>query len=110
MSTVFKFQITPEPGAFTVDMPAGANIIAVRVQGNAPMLYAEVDPAAPREDVRLVNVYTGDTIDRTRHVYVGTWQIESANPLLPFLVGHVYLEVVRDTPARAEAGAVAAAR
>lgn len=70
----FPFDVDDRVG---IDMPKGAKLLAVQLQGDTPCLWAEVDPGAKKES-RLFAVFgTGNQMPREMgysDVYVGTFQ------------------------------------
>jgi hypothetical protein len=69
--TVWKYRIPP--GArFPVEMPEGAQIVHVDMQGDTPQMWAVVDPALPTEERWFRLVGTGHEIPecsgRRKHV------------------------------------------
>lgn len=85
--TIWKFPVTVTD-KFVVDMPKGAQMLAVQTQGGAPFLWALVDPGAEREQVGFRVFGTGH--DAVAAVgpgafYVGTFQMQGGG-----LVFHLY--------------------
>lgn len=73
MDVIYKYPLMPVTPAL-VGMPKGARIIHVGSQGDAPVLWALVDPEQPKE-MREFWIYgTGHRIDHTEHKYLGTCQ------------------------------------
>jgi hypothetical protein len=76
---VWKFPI-PIADEFSLDMPAGARLLTVAVQGRVPCLWALVDPEATRVPREFRLVGTGHRIDSpawlvARLEYAGTFQM-----------------------------------
>lgn len=46
----------------TIEMPKGAQILSIQMQGNQPTLWALVDLSAPMEDRHFATVGTGWTV------------------------------------------------
>jgi len=67
----------------THEMPADSRILAVQIQHGAPVLWAEVDPSAPKVLRRFEWAATGGSVPRG--VYVGTVQLHDGA-----LVLHLY--------------------
>lgn len=65
-------------------MPVGARILHVQMQMGVPVLWALVDPRAPREIRRFINEGTGQTFDGSGLDYVGTWQEENSDGAFVF--------------------------
>lgn len=70
----------------TVEMPIGARILSVQMQGGGLVLWALVDPEANREKRRIAVHGTGHPVDiaETRH-FIGTVQTNGGA-----LVWHVF--------------------
>ena len=72
----------------THNMPVGAKILAVQLQASSPMMWAMVNPDAPRETRTFVAEPTGGYFDPEGMEYIGTFQTEG-------LVFHVFEKVTR---------------
>ncbi len=73
MKTIWKYPLAL--GENLLDMPRGAELLAVQMQGGAPMLWALVDVgSAGREQRRLRVVGTGHTLPQAVGRYVCTFQ------------------------------------
>lgn len=96
---VFKYPV-PIEGRFTVAMPEGAAILDVQVQGNSDdmldvrsqadrvMMWALVNPDAPKVERSFRLVGTGhpiDPIERGRLQHIATFQIGAGS-----IVFHVF--------------------
>lgn len=89
MRRIFKYRLK-SPGATTLSMPRGAEVLGVQLQAGDLAVWAMVDPALPPEDRRLVVVGTGHQLpdsmaSRERYPYLGTVQASA-------LVWHVFEE------------------
>lgn len=51
---IYKYDL-----AHTIEMPKGAQILSIQMQGNQPTIWALVDLSAPMEDRRFETVGTG---------------------------------------------------
>ena len=72
MIAVWKFEV-PIDDLATIDMPSGARLLTVAVQGGSPVLYALVDPSAAKVARRLRVAGTGHPIlPDDAGIYVGT--------------------------------------
>lgn len=69
---------------FTISMPAGAEVLCVQMQGDAPQIWALVDPGAPKEDRKFHWRGTGHPTGELGR-YVGTVQLMSGS-----LVFHLF--------------------
>lgn len=93
MREVWKYQLGQSD--CTIPMPAGAKILTVHAQTIAgqyssaacavPMLWALVDPEAPRQPRRFRVVATGQPLTFETDRYIGTFQFEDLG-----LVFHVF--------------------
>ncbi len=73
--TVWKFQFNPED-LLSIQMPAGAKLLHVDVQGGQPCIWALVDPAAPTENRNFRLAGTGHPIEAVDcEVYFGTFML-----------------------------------
>ena len=80
MKTIWKFTLAPI-GA--VEIPVGAKLLDVQVQNNLVVLWALVDPEAPKEVRRLRINGTGWDITESLGEYIATFQKDG-------LVFHVF--------------------
>ena len=71
---------------FTVNMPTGAQLLDVQMQGKAPVVWALVDPSRERADRTFRLLGTGEEGDMTGYAYVGTFQWRMG------LVFHLFVE------------------
>jgi hypothetical protein len=73
MKTVWKFPF-PAVDEFSLNMPCGAQILHVAMQGHQPTLWALVDDKALTEERRFRFAGTGHPLDDLRggERYVGT--------------------------------------
>lgn len=58
----------------TLEMPAGAQVVALQTQRDTPCLWVLVDPHAERERRTFVVVGSGHEIPDEAGEHVGTWQ------------------------------------
>lgn len=70
-----------------IELPAGAEILSVQAQNNTPVLWALVDPEAPKEKRKLVLLNTGGEMptDVSFHRFLGTFQLNGGG-----LVFHLF--------------------
>lgn len=80
--TIWKFTLQPE---CEVEMPKGAQVLAVREQGEDICLWALVDPTATKEKRRFVGFGTGHTVPDTPMSFIGTAHLRGGT-----LVFHVF--------------------
>ncbi len=72
-NTVYKYDLPAESGDFEISMPAGARIFHVASQGDNGYLWAIVDPLAPNEKRKFVNVVVGSPVPDRAAPYLGTF-------------------------------------
>lgn len=73
--TIWKYPVEMA-GLFTIAMPQGAHVLTVQTQGNAPQLWALVDPKQPVEPRRFLMLGTGHDISYQPGRYIGTFQVD----------------------------------
>lgn len=71
IKSIWKYVLQPE---CVIDMPKGAKCLTVQMQHGQPMMWALVDPTAPREDRHFIVLGTGHGGEVEYSGYVGTWQ------------------------------------
>jgi hypothetical protein len=88
--TVWKYAMPfgSGPDTFSIEMPAGADVLTVHVQNGAPQIWALCDPTAPDETRHFRIAGTGHPIGEDIKGYVGTFMVAGGS-----LVFHVF-EVV----------------
>jgi hypothetical protein len=83
---IWKYPV--EFGGWSREMPAGAVVRCVAMQGGVPRLWVEVDATAPLTARRFLAVGTGQPLPERALAYLGTFLVDDGA-----LVQHVY-EVV----------------
>ena len=87
MYAIYKYPLRFNSiGAETIDMPVGARILSVQMQGDTITLWALVQPGSKTETVRFTMIGTGWELPddfATKNLYLGTVQYES-------LVWHIF--------------------
>lgn len=73
MRTIWKFKLEHE---CTVKMPAGAEILSVREQGQGIYVWALVDPKAPSEDRYFVGIGTGHDVPDEPLKFLGSAHLD----------------------------------
>ena len=84
MKTVWKYQFLVVDD-LVVNMPEGAQVLSVQVQGIEPCIWALVDPDAPLVERRLHVRGTGHPFVGNEGRFVGTFQM-----LRGRFVGHLF--------------------
>lgn len=70
--TIYKYDV-PVKGEATVDMPEGARVLSVGLQGSSPKIWALVDPRAPMRPRRFAWRGTGHpATDVADERFIGT--------------------------------------
>jgi len=92
---IWKFPLLDDTTDVNIEMPAGARIIAIMTQRDAPYLWAIVNPKNKMEVRRFVTTGTGTPEKASffdNSIYVGSYQVERGR-----YVFHVFEDVmVRD--------------
>ena len=85
MKEIWKCPLDRIGGIISLDIPRGAKLLTVQLQGGIPTLWALVEKNAPYEDTRqIILLGTGHDIDHELGEYLGTIQTEIG------LVWHVF--------------------
>lgn len=82
--TIWKYPI-PIADSFSLDMPSGAEALAVQVQHGQPCIWAAVDPKAEIIKVKFVLHGTGHHVSDDAGHYIGSFQVDGGN-----LVFHLF--------------------
>jgi len=72
-----------------IDIPEGADILCVQMQNDEPMLWAKVNPDAPKNSRMFYVAWTGEDLLSNPLAYIGTVQKRNG------IVAHVF-EVLTD--------------
>lgn len=86
MNQIWKYPLYVQD-VQTVEMPDEADILTIQVQGDAPCIWAMVNPDAPLKP-RKIRIYgTGHPVDPnlSAECYIGTFQLKNGS-----LVLHVF--------------------
>lgn len=77
MKTVWKTPLDWPADGTTVQLPKGAELLTVQMQGPTLCLWALVDPQAPLVPFQIRTAGTGHplTDEATRATYLGTFQL-----------------------------------
>lgn len=75
---IWKFPLEPNTGE--IEVPQGAKLLDIQMQGGVPCIWALVDPNAPKVKVSVVSIGTGqemhdECIDA--YTYLGTFQVHA---------------------------------
>lgn len=83
MHTIWKYTLQPHTD---LQMPEGSEILTIGTQGNDIVLWAKVNPEAPKETRTFLGFGTGHDIpDKLSLTYIGTTSFSNGN-----LVFHVF--------------------
>ncbi|MDP3703094.1 MAG: hypothetical protein Q8R78_01720 [Candidatus Omnitrophota bacterium] len=75
MKTVWKYPI-PVAGLFTLEMPAGAEVLSVQIQRGNPMLWTLVETDFPKRERAFRIVGTGhELLNANELEFRGTFQV-----------------------------------
>lgn len=85
MKAVWKFDLRPYPGEDIIEMPYGALLRCVALQGGQPRLWAEIDDELMRARRVLRTIGTGQYVNGDLGEYVGTYQLQDGD-----IIAHVY--------------------
>ena len=96
---IWKFDVPPEG---PIEIPKGAEILTVQIQHEKPVLWAIVDPEAPKVK-RVAQVFgTGHEVPKGvlfDNQYVGTFQAAGGT-----FIWHLFLGPELNTPQNEEVG------
>ena len=92
--TIWKFELEKED-IQSIQMPVGAEILCLQMQGGKPCIWALVNPQADNETRGFITYGTGHVVptEPYNHIYIGTYQLFSGD-----LVFHVFEFKVPPTP------------
>lgn len=82
--TIWKFGLEARDGV-AIDMPKGAEILSLQVQGSTPCIWALCDPHAEPETRYFRTYGTGHPVESEPGRFIGTYQIMNGA-----LVFHVF--------------------
>lgn len=82
--TIWKFELSGDH-VQQVEMPDGAAIVCLQLQGGSPCIWAMVNPEANRVKRTFEIFGTGHPVPEATRMYVGTYQIYGGS-----LVFHVF--------------------
>jgi hypothetical protein len=86
-STIWKYPLEVED-LQQIEMPVGAQVLAVEVRNGQPCLWAKVDPTKLNVVCEIATVGTGHPANHAEGLqYIGTYQLGN-------FVGHVFWGVV----------------
>jgi hypothetical protein len=84
-NTIWKYPLEVKDSN-QLELPKGAKILCVQLQGHAPCLWAEVDKLEIKKQIVTIDIFgTGHEIDQTPRNYLGTFQMHDG-----YLVFHAY--------------------
>lgn len=85
MNAIWKYTLNGP--RVTLEMPQGAKILSLQVQGNVPQIWALVDTGQWKVSRTFRALPTGAEFDAAGLTYIGTFQINSGA-----LVFHIFEE------------------
>lgn len=83
MQKVFKYEIH-DLAMREIELPKGAQMLSVQMQGGKPCLWALVDPNAPKEKRPILIIGTGHTLTEPVYRHVSTFQMLGGNLIWHF--------------------------
>lgn len=75
MKQIWKYPITPSVNV--IEMPEGAEILCVQIQGETPCIWALVNPNNELESRAFQTFGTGHNVMTGIGRYIGTFQIDN---------------------------------
>lgn len=84
MKRIFKWTLAMV-GEEQIDLPTGAEILCVQMQGEHPQIWALCDPGQPKTSRTIVTYGTGHSIPDNPGHYIGTFQLFEGK-----FIGHVF--------------------
>lgn len=88
MPVVFKYPISGCHGRIPVKLPKGCIPLKIRVQGNKPVLWCEIEEDEPLLEQDVIGLFTGERFDasiKDEFFYFDTTEIQG-------IVTHWYLQ------------------
>lgn len=85
MLTIWKFPLEVEEAQY-IEMPRGARVLSVDVQGGIPCLWAVVDDQNVKDSVLVITYGTGQPMQMDYTKFIGTYQLYGGS-----FVGHVFI-------------------
>lgn len=77
MKTIWKYTLQPD---IILEMPAGAEVLSVQVQGDGINLWALVEPNADKEERRFMSFVTGhDVPGGMLRKFIGTVHLQGGD-------------------------------
>ncbi len=81
---IWKFDLEAKPEQ-QIEMPIGAEILSMQMQGDQARLWALVEPEAKKETRTFEVIGTGQLIPDEDRIFIGTYQVFNGD-----LVFHVF--------------------
>lgn len=85
MEKIFKYPVFLQD-EFSVNLPEGAQILSVQMQGGKPFFWALIDTDAPLKKYTFIVVGTGNPVKPGDKQFVGTFQMYGGE-----LVFHLFM-------------------
>jgi hypothetical protein len=79
MKRVYKYQLGMRGTSQIIDMPAGAELLAVQVQHDVPCIWALVNLDNPMTQREFLIVGTGHNLPERYGGHVGTFQLDGGS-------------------------------
>jgi hypothetical protein len=85
MKTIYKYPLV-SPAINAIELPVGAQVLTVQMQGSNPQIWALVDLDEKAVELRKFYIYgTGDQMPDNPGQYIGTFQMKDLG-----LVWHLF--------------------
>lgn len=92
MKTIWKYRVSLSHSQFSIEMPKGARLLSVQVQGGHPQLWALVDSEVEQESRQFLMAGTGHQGPGSGWDHVGTFQLFKGG-----FVGHLFVQTARES-------------
>jgi hypothetical protein len=86
LETIWKFPLSVTDQV-TIQVPEGAQILSLQVQGGIPCLWAKVNPDNPKKPMKIGIYGTGHEHQEIPGIFIATFQMEGGT-----LVFHAFLQ------------------
>ena len=84
MKNIYKYPV--DLGEFELELPKDYKILKVQMQGDAPFLWAEVNPESEVEKVKFFVRGTGHEFETVDQIYIGTFKMAGGG-----LIWHLFI-------------------
>jgi len=81
IQTIWKFPLETTDEQ-VIELPVGAKILTVQLQGGKPCLWALVNPDQTMQQVKIETFETGHNIPSGNRTYIATYQLMAGSLIL----------------------------